>query len=360
MLRLSEGPRFSPKAKRRLGMMSVLKIMALTFAAMSVLPWTALAGTTLDSVKARGELRCGVSTGLAGFSNPDSGGRWQGLDVDICRAIAAAMFGDADKVSYTPLTAAQRFTALQSGEIDVLSRNTTLTLSRDASLGLDFGPVVFYDGQGFLVPTDLGVTSALELDGAAVCVQTGTTTELNLADYFRANGMSFDPVVIESFDEANTTFFANRCDAYTADRSALASIRSAIAPVPADYVLLPEVISKEPLAPAFRHGDNEWGDVVTWVVYALVEAEEKGITQANVAQFTDSNDPVIRRLLGVNPGMGEALGLKEGWVVDVIGQVGNYGEIFARNLGPDTPLNLERGLNDLWSRGGLMYAMPAR
>ncbi len=321
----------------------------------------AFAGADLDAIVERGELICGVSTGLAGFSLTDSEGTWTGLDVDYCKAVAAAILGDAGAVNYVPLSAQQRFTALQSGEVDLLSRNTTWTLTRDTSLGLNFAGVTFYDGQGFMVPADLGVTSAMELDGASVCVQTGTTTELNLADFFRANGMSYDAVVFESLEESKTAFFNGRCNIYTTDASGLASIRSVDAPNPADYVILPELASKEPLGPAVRHGDDQFLDIVKWVVYATIEAEEKGITMDNVADMAaSSEDPTVQRLLGQTPGMGEALGLSEDWAVNVISAVGNYGEIFERNVGPDTPLNLPRGLNALWTDGGLMYAMPAR
>ena len=320
----------------------------------------ATAGETLDAVMERGYLQCGVNTGLAGFSNPDSEGNWTGLDVDFCRAIAAALFDDTQAVRFTPLTAQQRFTALQSGEIDMLSRNTTWTLTRDTALGLNFAGVMFYDGQGFIVPRELGVTSVMQLDGATICVEPGTTTELNLADFFRANDMAFEPVVIEHQDEATATFFSGRCDVYTTDASGLAAIRASVAPVPEDYLILPEIISKEPLSPVVRHGDDEFFDIVKWVRFALIEAEEKGITSANLAEMMESNDPTVRRLLGVTPGMGEALGLPEDWAVRVISAVGNYGEMFERNVGVDTPLGLERGLNDLWNRGGLMYAMPAR
>lgn len=319
-----------------------------------------LAGETLDAIKARGALNCGVSTGLAGFSNPDSAGEWSGLDVDVCKAIAAAILGDANAVNYTALTAQQRFTALQSGEVDVLSRNTTWTLTRDTALGLHFAGVTYFDGQGFMVPRELGVTSARELEGAAVCVQPGTTTELNLADYFRAQGMSFEPVVIESLEEVNAAYFAGRCDVYTTDVSGLASIRSTVAPNPADHMILPDVISKEPLGPAVRQGDDDLFNIVKWVVYALIEAEEQGITSANVDSFLGSDNPGIARLLGATPGMGENLGLSEDWAYQAIVQVGNYGEIFERNVGVNTPLGLERGINDLWTRGGLMYAMPIR
>ncbi len=320
----------------------------------------ALAGESLDAVRERGSLICGVNTGLSGFSAPDSEGVWAGLDVDVCKAVAAAILGDGEAVEFIPSTAQQRFTMLQSGEIDVLSRNTTWTLTRDTALGLNFAGVTFYDGQGFMVPAELGVTSALELDGATVCVQPGTTTELNLADYFRANEMEFDAVVIESFEEVNAAYFAGRCDVYTTDASGLASVRATTAPNPADHVILPEIISKEPLGPVVRHGDDEFLDIVKWVVFALIEAEEKGITQANLDEMLESTDPAVQRLLGVTEGMGEALGLSESWAYDAIAAVGNYGEIFDRNVGPETALGLERGVNDLWTRGGLMYAMPAR
>ena len=320
----------------------------------------AWAGETLDAVQERGTLICGVNTGLSGFSLPDSEGVWTGLDVDVCKAVAAAILGDAEAVEYIATTAQQRFTVLQSGEIDVLSRNTTWTLTRDTALGLNFAGVTFYDGQGFMVPTALEVTSALELDGATVCVQPGTTTELNLADYFRANDMTFNPVVIEQLDEVNAAYFAGRCDVYTTDASGLASIRATVASNPDDHVILPEIISKEPLGPVVRHGDDEFFDIVKWVVFALVEAEEKGITQANLDEMLGSTDPTVQRLLGVTPGMGEALGISETWAYDAIAAVGNYGEIFDRNVGPDTALGLSRGVNDLWTNGGLMYAMPPR
>jgi general L-amino acid transport system substrate-binding protein len=321
---------------------------------------TAQAGPTLDKVKQAGQISCGVPTGIAGFAAPDSQGRWAGFDVDICRALSAAIFGAADKVKYVPLTAQQRFTALQSGEVDILSNNTTDTLQRDTALGLNFAPVVFYDGQGFMVPKKLGVKSSKELNGATICVQPGTTTELNLADYFRANKMEFKPVVIEKRDEALNAFFSGRCDVYTGDSSALNADRLSQAPTPDDYLILPERISKEPLAPVVRHGDEEWSDIVRWVVYALIEGEEKGITQKNVDDMLKSEDPNIKRMLGVTPGMGKALGLDEKWAYNAIKLVGNYGEIFDRTLGKDTELKFDRGLNNLWTKGGLLYAMPIR
>lgn len=318
----------------------------------------AQAGKTIDAIKARGRIKCGVSTGLAGFSIADSQGQWSGLDADFCKALAAAMLADAAKVDFVPLSAQQRFTALQSGEVDVLSRNTTWTLTRDASLGLHFAGVTFYDGQGFMVPKDLGVNSAKDLDGAEVCVQTGTTTELNLADYFRAHGMRFKPVVFENLEESKTAFFNGRCQAYTTDRSGLASIRSADAPKPDDYVILPEIISKEPLGPVVRRGDDEWFAFVKWMVYALIEAEEKGVTSNNVDQMKDSQDPTIQRLLGTSGDMGQKLGLSNDWAARAIKAVGNYGEVYTRNI---IPIGLPRdGANQLWTKGGLMYAMPLR
>jgi len=339
----------------------IKKLWVLTLVgAMTALGGAARAGVTLDKVKAAGRISCGVPTGVAGFAAPDSQGRWAGFDVDICRALSAAIFGVADKVKYVPLTAQQRFTALQSGEVDLLSNNTTDTLQRDTELGLNFAPVVFYDGQGFLVPKKLGVKSAKELNGATICVQPGTTTELNLADYFRANKMEFKPVVIEKRDEVLSAFFSGRCDVYTNDSSALNADRLSQAPNPDDYVILPERISKEPLAPVVRHGDDQWDDIVRWVVYALIEAEEKGITSKNVDEKLKSDEPYIKRMLGVTPGMGKALGLDEKWAYNEIKLVGNYGEIFDRTLGKDTELKFERGLNNLWTHGGLMYAMPIR
>lgn len=320
----------------------------------------AFAGATLDQIRDRGAIRCGVSGSLAGFSLPDSQGVMQGLDADVCRAVAAATLGDADAVEFVALSAQQRFTALQSGEVDLLSRNTTWTLTRDTSLGLDFTGVTFYDGQGFMVPTSLGVSSASELDGAAICVQTGTTTEKNLTDYFRATGMSFEPVVFEGFEESVTAFINGRCDAYTTDASGLASIRVSNVENPNDYMILPEIISKEPLGPAVRNDDAEWFDIVKWTVYALLQAEEFGITSGNVDSFRNSEDPNIARLLGDEPGMGAAMGVDEAWALNAVTQVGNYGEIFERHVGLDTPLGFQRGINGLWTQGGLMYAPPIR
>ena len=338
-----------------------MKKLAL-LAAAGVLAWAgaAEAGATLTAIKSRGTIQCGVNTGVAGFGIADSQGNWVGHDIDFCRALAVAVLNDRTKVKFTPLSAAQRFTALQSGEIDVLSRNTTLTLVRDASLGLHFAGVWYYDGQGFMVPKKLNVKSAKELNGAEVCVQTGTTTELNLADYFRANRMQFKPVVFESLAESKTAFFNGRCQVYTTDASGLASIRAADAPKPEDFVILPEIISKEPLGPAVRRGDDEWFAIVKWVLNATLEAEEYGVTSKNVDEMKASKDPNIQRLLGVTGDMGEKLGLDKEWAYRVIKQVGNYGEIFDRNLGPATPLKLERGLNQIWTKGGLMYPSPVR
>jgi general L-amino acid transport system substrate-binding protein len=321
---------------------------------------TALAGPTMDTVKKNGVVTCGVSTGLAGFSLADAQGKYTGLDVDYCRQLAAAVLGDANKVKFVPLSAQQRFTALQSGEVDILARNTTWTLQRDTQLGLNFAPVNFYDGQGFMVFKKLGVKSAKELNGATVCVQPGTTTELNLSDFFRANKMTFKPVVIEKLDEVENAYFSGRCDVYTTDRSGLAATRISKAPNPDDQVILPEVISKEPLAPAVRHGDDEWFDIVKWVQFAALETEEKGITSKNVDAMLKTEDPDIKRILGVTPGMGKSIGLDEKWVYNIVKQVGNYGEVFDRNVGKDAPMKLERGLNDLWTRGGLMYSPPIR
>ncbi len=321
---------------------------------------SAFAGATFDAVKERGELICGVHTGLYGFGAPDEKGNWTGLDIDMCRAVAAAVFGDATKVKYVPLSAQARLTALQSGEIDMLSRNTTWTLSRDTANGLNFTVTTFYDGQGFMVKKSLGVKGALELDGATVCVQTGTTTEVNLADYFRANKMKFTPVTIEKYEEVTAAYLAGRCDAITSDASQLAAIRANDTPDPADHVILPEIISKEPLAPAVRHGDDKWFDIVKWTIYATMEAEEKGVTSANVDEAKNSSDPTVLRLVGATPGMGANLGLDEAWAYNIIKQVGNYGEIYERNVGMDSKLELPRGLNAEWTKGGLMYSPAFR
>jgi len=321
---------------------------------------TAEAGQTLDNIKSKGVLTCGVNDKTAGFGAADSTGNYAGLDIDVCKAVAAAILGSPDKVKYVPLSAPQRFTAIQSGEVDMLSRNTTWTLGREAQLGLLFGPVVFYDGQGFLVKKSANIKSAKQLSGATVCVQPGTTTELNLADYFRSNKMELKPVVIENLDEVENAFFTGRCDAYTTDSSGLASTRVSKAPKPDDYIILPELISKEPLAPAVRQGDDQFYDIMRWSVFALIQAEEKGITSKNVDAMLKSDDPDIKRFLGVTEGNGKALGIDEKWAYNIIKGVGNYGEIFERNVGKGSPLKLERGLNDLWTTGGLMYAPPAR
>jgi general L-amino acid transport system substrate-binding protein len=340
----------------------VNKYMAAGIAAAGLLgaAGTAQAGKDLDAIKARGQLICGVNTGVAGFAQADSQGKWVGLDVDVCRAVAAALFGDSEKVKYVPTTAQQRFTALQSGEVDLLARNTTYTLTRDTALGLDFTAVNYYDGQGFMVNKKLGVKSAKELNGATVCVQPGTTTELNLADYFRANKMTFKPVVIEKVEEVRAAFFSGRCDVYTTDASGLYSTRAANAPNPDDYMVLPEIISKEPLAPAVRHGDNQFADIVRWSQYAMLEAEEYGISSKTVDEMLKSDNPSIKRILGVTPGMGKALGVDEAWVVKIVKQIGNYGESFERNVGMGSPLKIDRGLNNLWTKGGIQYAPPIR
>jgi general L-amino acid transport system substrate-binding protein len=340
----------------------VTKYMAAGIAAATLLgaAGTAQAGKDLDAIKARGQLICGVNTGVAGFAQADSQGKWVGLDVDVCRAVAAAVFGDSEKVKYVPTTAQQRFTALQSGEVDILARNTTVTLTRDTALGLDFTAVNYYDGQGFMVNKKLGVKSAKELNGATVCVQPGTTTELNLADYFRTNKMTFKPVVIEKVEEVRAAFFSGRCDVYTTDASGLYSTRAANAPNPDDYMVLPEIISKEPLAPAVRHGDNQFADIVRWSQYAMLEAEEYGISSKTVDEMLKSENPSIKRILGVTPGMGKALGVDEAWVVNIVKQVGNYGESFERNVGSGSILKIDRGLNNLWTKGGLQYAPPIR
>lgn len=315
------------------------------------------AGQTFDSVKSKGYVTVGVNGELFGFGKPDEKGVWRGLDVDTGRAVAVAVFGNAEKVKFIPLTAVQRFTALQAGEIDVLCRNATQTLGRDTELGLDFVHVNYYDGQGFLVPKKLKVKSAKELDGATVCVLPGTTTELNVADYFRTNNMKMKPVVIENTAELAKAFFAGRCDVLTSDASQLAGTR-AVAPKPDDYVILPEIISKEPLAPAVRHGDDKWRDIVNYAVMAMIEAEELGITSKNVDKMLSSTNPNVKRFLGVTPGNGKALGLDEKWAYNIIKQVGNYGEVFERNVGVNTPLKIQRGLNALWNHGGIMYTPP--
>jgi len=319
----------------------------------------AAAQQTLDTVKKRGTLVCGVNVGLAGFSAPDDKGNWTGLDVDFCKAVAAAALGDAGKVRYVPTTAKERFTALQSGEIDLLSRNTTWSMSRDTTLGLEFGPVSYYDGQGFLVKKALAVKSAKELNGATICVQTGTTTELNLADFFRANKLQYKSVVFEKADEAVNAYNSGRCDAYTTDASGLYSERLKLAK-PDDHLVLPEIISKEPLGPAVKQGDFPWFNLVKWTHYAMVTAEELGVTQKNVDEMLASTNPDIKRLLGKEGEFGKGIGLDNDWAVRIIKAVGNYGEAFDRNVGAGSRLNIGRGLNAQWNKGGLQYAPPIR
>jgi len=323
---------------------------------------SAASAAVLDDVKAKGFVQCGVNTGLAGFASPDAAGNWTGFDVDYCKAVAAAVFGDATKVKYTPTTAQSRFTALQSGEVDMLARNTTWTISRDTALGFNFRTVNYYDGQGFMVTKGLNVKSALELSGAAVCVQSGTTTELNLADYFKANSLEYKPVVFEKLEEVNAAYQAGRCDVYTTDQSGLYSLRLTLTN-PDDHVILPEIISKEPLGPAVRQGDDQWFDIVSWTHYALVQAEEFGITQANVDEIkSTTTNPDIMRFLGseADTKIGTDLGLTNDWAYNIIKGVGNYGEVFERNIGASTPLKIERGVNALWTKGGLQYAPPVR
>ncbi|MCB1422719.1 MAG: amino acid ABC transporter substrate-binding protein [Nitratireductor sp.] len=331
---------------------------ALGAAAMGVAS-TAASAATLDDVKAKGFVQCGVSQGLPGFSNPDSAGNWTGIDVDLCRGIAAAVFGDDTKVKYVPLSAKERFTALQSGEVDVLSRNTTWTMSRDTTLGLNFAGVNYYDGQGFMVRKDLGVKSALELSGASVCTNTGTTTELNVADYFRANKLEYEIVAFEKADEVVAAYDAGRCDVYTTDQSGLYAQRLKLTN-PADHVVLPEIISKEPLGPVVRQGDDQWFNIVKWTHFAMVNAEELGVSKANFGEMMGSENPGVKRLLGTEGEFGSALGLGNDWAANIIKLVGNYAEVFDANVGPDTDLAISRGTNDLWSRGGLQYAPPIR
>jgi general L-amino acid transport system substrate-binding protein len=319
----------------------------------------AASAQTLKTVKDRGILNCGANGSLAGFGLPDAQGKWTGLDVDVCRAIAAAIFNDANKVKFVPLSAKDRFTALQSGEVDVLIRNTTWTSSRDTQLGLNFTGVDYYDGQGFLVRKSLKVNSALELNGASVCVQQGTTTELNLADYFRAHKMQLKSVTFATSDEAVKAYDASRCDAYTTDASGLYSERLRLAN-PDDHIVLPEIISKEPLGPAVRHGDDQWFDIVKWVLFAMLNAEEAGITSKNIDQMMTSTNPDIRRFVGAEGNYGEQLGLTKDWAFRIVKLVGNYEEIFEKNVGSGSPLKISRGLNRLWTKGGIQYAPPIR
>jgi general L-amino acid transport system substrate-binding protein len=329
----------------------------LTLAMMSA---GAHASSALDAVKKKGFVQCGVNSGLPGFSVADKKGKWTGIDVDFCRAVAAAVLNDADAVKYTPLTAKERLTALQSGEIDVLSRNTTWTASRDTALGVNFVGVTYYDGQGFMVKKSLGVNNAKELDGASICILAGTTTELNAADFFRTNKMAYRPVVFDAADQTVKGFEANRCDALTSDQSQLYGLRVKLAD-PDSAMVLPNVISKEPLGPVVRQGDDQWFNVVKWTLFALVNAEEYGVTSANVDQMAKSStNPNVKRLLGVESKIGEGMGLSNAWAYQAIKQVGNYGEMFERNVGKQTPLGIERGLNALWTDGGLQYAPPMR
>lgn len=333
-----------------------------TVAAATLLAGAGMAqeGTTLAQVKERGELNCGVNTGLVGFAAPDASGNWTGFDVAYCRALAAAVLGDPTKVRFVPTTGQTRFTALSSGEVDVLARNSTWTYSRDTDLALDFVGVNYYDGQGFMVRKDLGVTSAKELDGATVCIQTGTTTELNLADYFRANNLTYTPVNIDSNAEGEQQYMAGACDAYTTDASGLAATRAAFAD-PENHIILPEIISKEPLGPAVRHGDNNWGDIARWTLNALIAAEEYGVTSRNIEELVRSSEnPEVQRLLGTTDELGAMMGLDAEWARRAILAGGNYGEIFAANIGEQTPIGLARGLNAQWTQGGLLYAPPFR
>jgi general L-amino acid transport system substrate-binding protein len=339
-------------------MRPMLAAAALLLPLAAALP--AHAGATLDAVRARGHVICGVNTGVAGFSAPDSQGNFRGLDADYCRAIAATVFGDASKVRFVGTTHQTRFVALQSGEVDVLARNVTQTLTRDTALGFNMAGVNFYDGQGFIVPKRLNVTAARQLDGATICVTSGSTTELNLADFARRENIRIQPVVMGTFEEMVPAYNAGRCDAMTSDASQLAALRVTAITNPDQHVVLPERISKEPLGPFVRHGDEQWFDIVKWALIAMIEAEELGITQANVEEMLKSSDPTVQRVLGVVPGYGRALGVDERWVFNIVKQVGNYGEVFERNLGKDSPIGLARGMNDLWTRGGLMYAIPLR
>lgn len=340
-------------------MSALLKTSLATLAIALTLP-AATHAATLDNVKKRGAVVCGATTGFAGFSAPDAKGEWQGLDVDLCKSIAAAVFGDAGKFKIVPLNSQQRFTALQSGEVDVLTRNTTVTQQRDTALGLIAAGVNFYDGQGFLVSKKLGVKSAKELNGATICLQTGTSNENTLADWARANKVKYKPVVFDQFNEVVNAFATNRCDVFSTDASGLASIRISKLSSPDDYEVLPEIISKEPLGPFVRQGDDAWLNIVKWVFQATVNAEELGVTTANVDEQLKSTNPNVQRLLGTTPGAGKNLGLDEKWAYNIIKQVGNYGESFERNVGQGSPLKIKRGLNALWTDGGLQYGLPIR
>jgi general L-amino acid transport system substrate-binding protein len=335
-------------------MKTIIRACAVFAAALPLAAFSA----TLDDVRAKGFVQCGVSQGLPGFSDPDDAGKWSGIDVDVCRAVSAAVFGDSEKFKITPLSAKERFTALKSGEVDVLTRNTTWTMSRDSGHG-DFAGVNYYDGQGIMVRKALGVKSATELDGASICTNTGTTTELNIADFFRANGMSYELVAFENSNEVVAAYDAGRCDIYTTDQSGLYAERLKLKNKD-EHVILPEVISKEPLGPLTRHGDNQWGDIVRWSLNAMIIAEEFGVTSQNAAQMRDSKNPEIRRLLGVEGSFGKDIGVANDWAYKIISQVGNYGESFERHVGVNTPLGIRRGLNALWKDGGILYAPPIR
>lgn len=335
-------------ARRLIGAMAGLVLLA-----------GAPAASTLEDVRSKNYLECGVSTGIPGFSSPDDEGRWSGLDVDICRAVAAAVLGDASKVRYTPLPPGDRFNALSSGEVDLLSRNTTWTHARDTTLGMIFAGIVFYDGQGFMVSRSSGISALPELDGAAICIQGGTTSELNVADYFRETGMNYQPVVFATSDQTLRGFEAGRCNVLTSDLSQLYALKTRLED-PETVSILTEVISKEPLGPAVRQDDMQWYNIVKWTVFAMVNAEEYGVSQSNVNEMRESPKPVIQRMLGVNADTGRAMGISADWAYQIIRQVGNYGEVFERNVGLESPLGFERGLNQLWSRGGLLYAPPLR
>lgn len=337
-----------------------MRVPTIALAASFAFATHALAGPTLDAVKARGQLNCGVNTGLAGFAAPDPQGKWSGLDVDICRAVAAAALGDPAKVRYVPLSAQQRFEALRRSQIDLLSRNTTVTMAADTQFGFEFGPVVYYDGQGFMVPKKAGVDNINKLPGATVCVQQGTTSEANLIEYSARRRLDLKPLPLPDLAAAETAYFAGRCAAYTADRSALAGSRARRAGAAAMHVVLAGTISREPLAPLVRQGDPEWADLLRWTIYALIVADEYDVTAATVEQQRTTNIAEMRRLLGAEPGVGKGFGLDDRWAARAIAAVGSYGEVFDRNVGAKSPLRLERGPNDLWSRGGLMYAPPFR
>jgi general L-amino acid transport system substrate-binding protein len=340
-------------------MMKAIASVALGVVAASMLATGAFAQATLNSVKQKGYLTCGSNSGTTGFGMPDAQGTWAGLDIDFCRAMAAAIFDDPTDVRFVPLNAKDRFTALQAGEVDILARNTTATMSRDTQLGLDFPAINYFDGQGFMVRKKLGIFSATELNGKLICTEPGTTTELNLADYFRANNMTYQALLFATADEAKKAYDAGRCDAFTTDVSGLYVARSWVSD-PDEDLILPEIISKEPLGPAVRHGDNQWGDIVKFTHMAMLNAEELGVTKANVEQMKTSDNPEIKRLLGTEGKFGEAVGLTNDWAVRIIKHVGNYGESFERNVGEGSRLKIKRGQNALWTKGGLQYGIPVR